>query len=71
MKAEELLVKVNDFLDNLKYDRKPSGLYDPAKYVLSMGGKRIRPVLMLLSYGLFNYYVESVLMQGCGFVTYL
>lgn len=70
MKAEELLVKVNDFLDNLKYDRKPSGLYDPAKYVLSMGGKRIRPVLMLLSYGLFKDDVESVLMPACALETY-
>ena len=70
MKAEELLVKVNDFLDNLKYDRKPSGLYDPMKYVLSMGGKRIRPVLMLLSYGLFKDDVESVLMPACALETY-
>ena len=70
MKAEELLVKVNDFLDNLKYDRKPSGLYDPVKYVLSMGGKRIRPVLMLLSYGLFKDEVESVLMPACALETY-
>ncbi|WP_278586332.1 polyprenyl synthetase family protein [Segatella oris] len=70
MKAEELLVKVNDFLDNLKYDRKPSGLYDPVKYVLSMGGKRIRPVLMLLSYGLFKDDVESVLMLACALETY-
>ena len=70
MKAEELLVKVNDFLDNLKYDRKPSGLYAPAKYVLSMGGKRIRPVLMLLSYGLFKDDVESVLMPACALETY-
>ena len=70
MKAEELLVKVNDFLDNLKYDRKPSGLYDPVKYVLSMGGKRIRPVLMLLSYGLFKDDVESVLLPACALETY-
>ena len=70
MKAEELLVKVNDFLDNLKYDRKPSGLYDPVKYVLSMGGKRIRPVLMLLSYGLFKDDVESVLMPACALEAY-
>ena len=70
MKADELLVKVNDFLSKLRYDRKPSGLYDPVKYVLSMGGKRIRPVLMLLSYGLFKDDVESVLMPACALETY-
>ena len=40
------------------------------KYVLSMGGKRIRPVLMLLSYGLFKDDVESVLMPACALETY-
>ena len=70
MNADELLVKVNDFLSKLRYDRKPSGLYDPVKYVLSMGGKRIRPVLMLLAYGLFKDDVESILMPACGLETY-
>lgn len=52
--ADELLVMVNDFLANLPYDRKPYSLYEPVKYVLSLGGKRIRPVLMLLGYNLFK-----------------
>ena len=39
--AYEILKQVNDFLDNLAYDRKPESLYDPIRYVLSMGGKRI------------------------------
>lgn len=70
MKAEEILVKVNDFLDNLKYERKPSALYAPVKYVLSMGGKRIRPMLMLLSYNLFKDNPESILMPACALETY-
>ena len=48
--ADEILSMVNDFLANLPYNRKPSSLYEPIKYVLSMGGKRIRPTLMLLAY---------------------
>ncbi|MBK8622402.1 MAG: polyprenyl synthetase family protein [Saprospiraceae bacterium] len=32
----------------------PSGLYDPAKYILSLGGKRIRPVLALLGCHLYH-----------------
>ena len=70
MNADELLVKVNDFLSKLRYDRKPSGLYDPVKSVLSLGGKRIRPVLMLLAYGLFKNDVASILMPACGLETY-
>ena len=52
--SEELLSKVNKFLADLPYDRKPSNLYDPIRYVLSMGGKRIRPTLMLLAYQLYK-----------------
>ena len=50
--SEELLNKVNEALENLVYDRQPHTLYDPIRYVLSLGGKRIRPVLMLLAYNL-------------------
>lgn len=55
--ASELLEKINSHLVDLKFTRTPQGLYDPVSYVLSMGGKRIRPVLMLLSY---NLYAEDV-----------
>lgn len=68
--SEELLQKVNAFLDNLDYDRKPFSLYEPVKYVLSMGGKRIRPVLMLLSYNLFKDDPENILMQAVALETY-
>lgn len=70
MTADEILVKVNEFLENLKYDRKPNGLYDPIKYVLSMGGKRIRPMLMLLAYNLYKDDPESILMPACALETY-
>ncbi len=68
--ADEILGKVNDFLANLPYDRKPSSLYDPIKYVLSMGGKRIRPILMLLSYNLFKDDPEKILMNAIALETY-
>ena len=38
--ADEILESINDYLDRLPYDRKPQGLYDPIRYVLSIGGKR-------------------------------
>lgn len=70
LKAEEILTKVNTFLDNIPYDRKPQSLYEPIKYVLSMGGKRIRPVLMLLAYNLFKDDPGSILMPACALETY-
>lgn len=68
--AEQLLQMVNDFLAALPYDRQPSNLYAPVKYVLSMGGKRMRPVLMLLAYTLFKDDPERILMQAVGLETY-
>jgi geranylgeranyl diphosphate synthase type II len=68
--AEELLHKVNAFLEQLPYHRKPTNLYDPVKYVLSMGGKRIRPTLMLLAYNLYKEAPENILMQAVALETY-
>lgn len=68
--AEELLHKVNDFIEQLPYNRKPTTLYDPVKYVLSMGGKRIRPTLMLLAYNLYKEEPADILMQAVALETY-
>ena len=68
--STELLQMVNTYLDQLPYDRQPQSLYDPIRYVLSMGGKRIRPVMMLLVYNLYKENPESILMQACALETY-
>lgn len=68
--STELLGRVNGFLAGLSYDRKPESIYAPIKYVLSIGGKRIRPVLMLLAYNLYKDNPESILMQACALETY-
>ena len=38
----------------LAQQREPAGLYEPVTYVLSLGGKRIRPVLCMLGCSLYN-----------------
>lgn len=68
--ADELLTQVNAFLDALPYERTPKSLYEPIRYVLSMGGKRIRPVLMLLGYNLYKEDTEKVLMNAIALETY-
>lgn len=69
-KPEELLKKVNEALEQLPYDRKPASLYEPIRYVLSLGGKRIRPVLMLMAYNLWKDDPERIMMQALGLETY-
>lgn len=66
----ELLELINDYIDNIKYDRKPYSLYEPIKYALSLGGKRIRPQLMLMAYQLYKDDPESILAQAVALETY-
>ena len=68
--APQLLDKVNAFLKQMPYSRPPKGLYEPIAYELSLGGKRIRPVLMLMAYNLYKEDVETALSQAAGIETY-
>lgn len=68
--TKELLEKVNRYIADWDYSREPKGLYEPIRYVLSLGGKRIRPVLMLMAYNLYKEEVDSVLPVAVGLETY-
>ena len=68
--SDEILNKVHDYIEHLPYERKPESLYAPIKYVLSLGGKRIRPTLMMLSYNLYKEDVENILPAACAIETY-
>lgn len=53
---------INELFDNLDFSAEPRGLYDPLRYMISIGGKRIRPRLCLLTYSLFqDEFNESIL----------
>jgi len=68
--GNEILNKVNEYLSSLPYEREPKSLYEPIEYVLALGGKRIRPVLMMLSYNMYKDDPESILPVACGLETY-
>ena len=68
--SAQILEKVEQALGSLPYERKPEGLYAPVRYVLSLGGKRIRPVLMLMGYNLYKDDVERIMMPALGLETY-
>lgn len=61
---------VNKAIESLPYDRKPQSLYAPIQYVLSLGGKRLRPVLMLMAYNMYKEDVEHILMPAIAIETY-
>ena len=68
--SEQILEIVNQGISSMQYQRKPEGLYAPIKYVLSLGGKRIRPVLMLMAYNLYKEDVKSILSPALAIETY-
>lgn len=50
----EILEKIETRLSQLPYDRQPAGLYEPIRYILSLGGKRIRPAFALMAYNIYK-----------------
>lgn len=67
---QELYDKVNLYIENMPYNAQPEGLYAPIKYVLELGGKRIRPVLMLMAYNLYKDNVDDILPNSIALETY-
>lgn len=65
-----MLEKINKYIDNLPLEVEPKGLYEPIRYVLSLGGKRIRPALMMMSYELWKEDGADVLPQAVALETY-
>ena len=45
---------LKELFDNLTFTPEPSGLYDPLRYMIQIGGKRIRPRLCLTAYSLYK-----------------
>ena len=68
--SQQLVEKFNAYLQQLSYTREPKGLYAPIEYVLGLGGKRLRPTLMLLTYNLYHEDVERILPQAAGLEIY-
>lgn len=64
------LQKIEEALRNVPYPSKPEGLYEPIDYVLSMGGKRLRPTLLLMTCALYSDHPEQAMPAAIGIETY-
>lgn len=67
---ETILNKIEAALAAIPYPQQPEGLYEPIRYVLSMGGKRLRPTLTLMAYALYKEDTERALPTAIGLETY-
>lgn len=59
-KIEDFRQIIEDQIRMLERPVRPEGLYDPVKYILSLGGKRLRPALCLTAAALFGDYSAAV-----------
>lgn len=58
---KELQILIENQIAGHSYPNKPSELYEPLSYIMALGGKRMRPVLLLMACDLFGGKIESVL----------
>ncbi|MCG2610146.1 polyprenyl synthetase family protein [Flavobacterium sp. SM15] len=52
---------ISSHFSELSIEREPKNLYEPIQYILSLGGKRIRPVLTLMGAEVFDANYKSAL----------
>ncbi|MBT3422110.1 MAG: polyprenyl synthetase family protein [Bacteroidetes bacterium] len=62
----ELLELVSNKIEKLKYQKEPRELYEPIEYILALGGKRIRPVICLMSCEMFGGKIDKALYAAIG-----
>lgn len=63
---QSLQEKVENKLQSISLPDEPEALYEPIRYVLNLGGKRIRPVITLMSCDLFQGSIEETLDPAVG-----
>ena len=64
MISENVIEKaLTELFANPGFARSPEGLYDPLRYMIEIGGKRIRPRLCLTAYGLFRDTLDESVLQ--------
>lgn len=51
----------SDYIEKQKIGRNPENLYEPIRYILSLGGKRIRPMLTLMACDIFGENINKAL----------
>lgn len=63
---KELQQIVNEQIKKYNFDYQPYELYEPIKYIMTLGGKRIRPVITILSCEMFGGQIDKALMPAIG-----
>ena len=63
---EQLREIIKAELDKQEYVEEPYSLFEPIKYIMEDGGKRLRPVLTLMAYNLYRDDIGKALKSAIG-----
>ncbi|WKV12531.1 polyprenyl synthetase family protein [Marivirga harenae] len=58
---KDYIVSINSAIERENFGSKPQELYEPIRYIMALGGKRMRPLLSLLAYQLYQDEIEKVI----------
>ena len=61
---------IENAVQNIKYPAHPNRLYEPIRYIMSLGGKRIRPVLTLMAADLFKGDINKAMPAALAIETF-
>ena len=64
--AEYLLHSINEAIERENFHREPRELYEPINYIFSMGGKRIRPVMLLMAADMYGGDLHKAMPAALG-----
>ena len=62
----QLSVIIEGELGKIAYPNTPQKLYQPIDYVMGLGGKRMRPILLLMAHQLFDENIEKAISPALG-----
>jgi geranylgeranyl diphosphate synthase type II len=60
-KIKKYILQIDREVQKLSFGTYPENLYDPIRYILRLGGKRIRPLLTILAYALYHKNYSHIL----------
>jgi len=60
------LGRINEKIGQQQYGQHPAELYEPLRYIMQLGGKRMRPFLALLGYSMYSDNLEEILGPAIG-----
>lgn len=66
MQIENITLQLNQTLATIQYGKAPLELYEPIRYIMDLGGKRLRPLLTLLGANLYKDDITPFILPALG-----